>query len=148
MNPIEPLAHETFEAWIARQGVRNFRADEFTSYFTTRRRGVENSAPPREMWKLILPTLRIADDLRDFFGRPVTIVSSYRSPEYNAAINGAASRSFHMRFQALDIVVAGHAPPEVFARLKSWRDAGKFTGGLGLYHNFVHVDTRGRNATF
>lgn len=28
------------------------------------------------------------------------------------------------------------------------RDAGAFTGGIGVYQSFVHVDTRGKNANF
>jgi len=67
---------------------------------------------------------------------------------YNAAIDGAAAKSFHMRFQALDISVEGKTPKQVFAVLKKWRDAGKFRGGLGLYRTFVHIDTRGSDATW
>jgi uncharacterized protein YcbK (DUF882 family) len=148
MNNSEPRSNETFEDWFARQNIRHFEADEFTSYFNEVRRGVKNSPPPREMWKLILPTLRIVDELRAVYGRPVVIVSSYRSPAYNAPINGSAKKSYHMRFQALDITVAGKTPGEVFAQLKQWRDQGMFKGGLGRYRTFVHIDTRGSNATW
>lgn len=146
-DPI-PAPNETFESWFVRQKIRHFSADEFTSYFETTRRGVTNHAPPRAMWKLILPTLRVVDDLREQLGRPVVLLSSYRSAAYNAAINDAAKRSYHMRFQALDIAVAGHTPEQVFHRLERMRDAGKFSGGLGLYRTFTHIDTRGTNATW
>lgn len=147
-NTTTPRPGESFNAWFARQGFKHFKADEFTSYFRTERRGVKNSEPPREMWKLIVPTLRIVDELREKLGRSIVILSSYRSPAYNAPIDGAARKSFHMRFQALDIVVAGVTPRRVFEQLKAWRDAGKFKGGLGLYSSFVHIDTRGTNATW
>lgn len=146
-NP-KPLTGESFEAWFDRQGFRNFSASEFTSYFSVLRRGVRNSAPPRRLWHKIVPTLRIVDDLRDHFGRPCVILSSYRSPAYNSAINGAASKSFHMQFCALDIAFSGVAPSTVYAKLLEWRREGRFVGGLGKYNTFVHVDTRGYNANW
>jgi len=146
-NP-QPLPGESFEDWFARQGFRHFNAAEFTTYFNLRRRGVRNSAPHRSLWPNIVPTLRIVDELRAHLGKPIVILSSYRSPAYNAAINGAASKSYHMQFMALDIAVSGHRPAEVFRLLQSWRTAKRFTGGLGLYDTFVHIDTRPTNATW
>lgn len=137
-----------FTTWFNAQKFRNFSAQEFLSYFHTTRRGVTNSIPPRELWEKIVPTLRVVDNLRDFLGSPIVIVSSYRSPAYNKPIDGAATKSYHMQFCALDIVVAGHSPAEVFHILSAWRKAGKFTGGLGSYNTFTHIDTRGYNATW
>jgi len=142
------MKNYTFEEWFELLGVKHFTAAEFTDYFKVRRRGVTNSAPMPEMWQQIVPTLRVVDQLREHFGKPITLLSSYRSPAYNAAIDGAAAKSFHMRFQALDISVEGKTPKQVFAVLKKWRDAGKFRGGLGLYRTFVHIDTRGSDATW
>lgn len=142
------MPNETFPQWYSRLGIKHFSADEFTEYFNTHRRGVTNSTPPREMWTNIVPTIRLVDDLRGFLGVPIVILSSYRSPSYNAAIDGAATKSYHMQFRALDIAVAGKTPSQVFAVLKNWRALGKFRGGLGLYSSFVHVDTRGSNATW
>jgi len=134
--------------WFNRQGIRHFSADEFTSYFNVTRRGVKNAEPPRAIWTNILPTLKVVDDLRAHLGRSIIILSSYRSPAYNARIDGAARKSYHMSFIALDITVAGHSPSTVFSILKKWRDEGKFKGGLGKYSTFVHIDTRGYNATW
>ena len=142
------MKNYTFEEWFDLLDVKHFTAGEFTEYFQVRRRGVTNSAPPPEMWGNIVPTLRVVDQLRAHFGKPIALLSSYRSPAYNAAIDGAATKSFHMRFQALDIAVAGKTPRQVFEVLKDWRAAGKFKGGLGLYNSFVHIDTRGSNATW
>ena len=86
--------------------------------------------------------------LRAHWGRPIVLLSSYRSPAYNRAIGDAAPKSYHMQFRALDIAVAGKTPRQVFDQLSAWRDAGKFKGGLGLYNSFVHIDTRGSNATW
>jgi len=128
--------------------IRHFSADEFTSYFKVTRRGVTNREPPPEMWGNIVKTLKVVDDLREHLGRPLVLLSSYRSPEYNRAIGDAAPKSLHLQFRALDIAVAGKSPAEVFQVLKAWRAAGRFRGGLGLYRTFVHIDTRGSNATW
>lgn len=144
--------YRNFEDWYddaaKAAGIQHFSADEFTSYFAVNRRGVKNSTPPRELWGNIIATLRVVEALRVHFGRPIVLLSSYRSPAYNAAIDGAATKSYHMQFKALDIAVAGRTPRQVFDQLRAWRDAGRFKGGLGLYRTFVHIDTRGTNATW
>jgi uncharacterized protein YcbK (DUF882 family) len=96
-----------------------------------------------------VPVLRIVDELRESYGRPCRILSSYRSPEYNKAVGGAQF-SQHKEFSALDITFDGLSTQRVYERLIAWRKAGKFTGGLGLYisSGFVHIDTRGRNSTW
>jgi len=138
---------QSFDQWFATKKFRHFTAPEFTSYFRRTRNGIRNSPPPVALWENIVPTLRVVDDLRRYFGKPIVLLSSYRSPAYNKAVGGA-SASIHMRFNALDLAVAGVAPSEVFRVLRSWRAAGRFVGGLGLYETFVHVDTRGVNATW
>ena len=137
----------TFEEWFEAMNFKHFKPDELTSYFRRYRGKVRNSPPPRNLWENIVPTLRVIDDLRESIERPIVILSSYRSPAYNKAVGGE-SRSFHMSFQALDIVVAGHSPNQVFQHLSRWRSWKKFKGGLGLYETFVHIDTRGYNATW
>ena len=143
------MAAQSFSEWFAAQGFRHFSAGEFTSYFGAVRKGVTNSTPPRALWKNIVPALRIVDELREVLGRPCTILSSYRSPDYNRAVGGVTA-SQHMDFRALDIAFDGIPPRLVFEKLSAWRAQGKFTGGLGLYPGagFVHIDTRSSNATW
>ena len=139
----------TFTTWFNAQKFRHFAASEFESYFGAKRRGVTNSAPPQRLWKNIVPTLRIVDDLRESFGKPCALLSSYRSPDYNKAVGGVGL-SQHMEFRALDIAFDGISPQHVYDRLIECRKAGKFVGGLGLYptSGFVHIDTRNSNATW
>ena len=139
----------TFTEWFESQKFRHFGATEFESYFAAQRKGVTNSSPPQRLWKNIVPTLSIVDDLRESFGKPCRILSSYRSPSYNKTVGGASS-SQHLEFTALDISFNGVSPERVYDRLLEWRKAGKFTGGLGIYPSsgFVHIDTRGHNATW
>jgi len=44
--------------------------------------------------------------IRDHFGKPVTIISGYRTPAYNKLIGGATN-SYHMKGQAADIIISG-----------------------------------------
>ena len=74
--------------------------------------------------------------------RPWEIISAYRSPATNAALHsrsdGVASRSLHLRGQAIDIRLGDVALKDLRrAALASRR------GGVGYYEdsNFVHVDT-------
>lgn len=138
-----------FSEWFESQKFRHFGASEFESYFAAQRRGVTNSPPPQRLWKNIVPTLRIVDDLRQSFGKPCQILSSYRSSDYNKAVGGVGL-SQHMEFKALDIAFDGVSPKQVYDRLIEWRKAGKFVGGIGFYPSsgFVHIDTRGSNATW
>ena len=140
---------DTFTDWFNAQKFRHFSAREFTRYFSAVRKGTKNSEPQKKLWKNLVPTLRVVDELRASFGKPCTILSSYRSPDYNRTVGGAAL-SQHLQFNALDIAFDGVSAKRVYDRLLQWRQEGRFVGGLGLYPSsgFVHIDTRGRNATW
>lgn len=77
--------------------------------------------------------------LRDFLGKPIHINSGYRSASHNAAVGGA-SNSYHLLGMAADIVVEGMTPHEVQCMLVNW------SGGMGCYDTFTHVDIRDFNA--
>ena len=66
---------------------------------------------------------------------PFIINSAYRTPEYNAAVDGSPN-SMHLTGQAFDISLDNH---DKFLLLAALRDAG-FTG-FGGYTNFIHADT-------
>jgi hypothetical protein len=109
---------------------------------------VANELPPRSYWRRMGKTLRVADEIRHRLGRPLYCINSaYRSPAYNAACPGTATWSYHMRNQALDLMFTGGsaAAAEVAKKL---REEKFFRGGIGTYPNFIHIDTRGSNATW
>ena len=84
--------------------------------------------------------------LRDHLGKPVRVISGYRSPRYNRRIGGAR-RSQHMLAKAADIKVTGMSPAEIKREINQLIKAGKMMkGGIGLYRTFTHYDVRGRNA--
>ena len=134
-----------YNDFLAGLRLRHFRPSEVTSYATAIRNGVRNDLPPEELWPNIVPTLWVIDHLRASLGFPIVLTSTYRSPEYNEAVGGAEN-SYHMRNMACDFHVAAHAPERIGHILKTWRADGVFTGGIGTYPTFVHLDTRSRNA--
>lgn len=74
--------------------------------------------------------------IRNHFGKAVSINSGYRCPKHNASVGGA-SRSNHMDGEAADIRVEGKTPIEIA------RVAEKLgILGIGVYSWGVHVDTR------
>lgn len=85
--------------------------------------------------KLVL----ILQSIRDYFGKPVTINSGYRTAAYNKKIDGAAY-SQHMYGTAADIRIDGIKPEDVAAIARKF--LGNNKGGVGIYSTFTHVDIR------
>ena len=79
--------------------------------------------------------------VRERFGKPVIITSSYRTPEYNKAIGGKPS-SHHLYNNdgaAADIQIKGIEPIEIYEYLDKLYPNSL---GLGLYNSFNHIDVR------
>lgn len=112
------------------------------------RSGVCSGVPPRYLWRNMRNTARVANEIRRRLGVPLrTVVSAYRSPEYNSKCPGASKYSQHLQNRALDLIF--DCPSQcAFDMVVKLRDEGFFKGGIGLYSNFIHIDTRGRNATW
>lgn len=73
--------------------------------------------------------------LRDFYGRPITITSGWRSERVNKLVGGAVS-SYHLYAMAADIIVQGVPANQV------QKDFAQWSGGLGLAakKGFTHLD--------
>lgn len=80
--------------------------------------------------------VRILQQIRDYFGKPVVVNSAYRTESYNAKVNGA-SRSKHLYGMAADIRIEGVTPLMAAAYAESIG-----INGIGMYDSFLHVDTR------
>lgn len=90
---------------------------------------------------LVAPRLvMVLETIRSHFCAPVVIHSAYRTPQYNAKVNGAA-HSQHCYGMAADISVKDQTPAAVaaYARqlMPDW-------GGVGIYakKGFTHIDVR------
>ena len=164
----------TFDDFMDPLKLRHFAAGEFLT--RTTRPG--NAEPPQSIWGNIVATAIILDRLREELGRPVIITSCYRAPEYNRSIGGAllsqhqactacdvTSAAGSDRMYALleawradwfdcpedleRVLVFASGKQVPFEELEQ-NLSGKFLfrGGLGFYETFVHIDTRGVDATW
>lgn len=90
--------------------------------------------------------IRIAkhmEEVRKQLGnRSIKVNSWYRDPTTNRRVGGA-SRSRHLSGDAVDFVVSGIHPYDVYARLNGWWGS---KGGLASATVFTHIDTRGYRA--
>ena len=82
--------------------------------------------------------VEVLQQIRDHFGKAVTINSGYRTPAHNKKVGGAAY-SQHLYGTAADIVVKGVIPKDVAAYAEKLLPN---TGGIGLYKTYVHIDLR------
>lgn len=99
-----------FEYFENEWGIRHFNPNEV----------IENTGkvPPEDMWDNILPTLKIVDQMREDWGKPLAIVSGYRSIDYNQDADGA-DNSAHIDFNAIDLKCYAIDDPMVFV---AWAD--------------------------
>jgi len=85
--------------------------------------------------------LEILDDVRDFFGAPLTATCMVRCDAHNKEEGGAPeSRHLPRYADAADIKVKGVEPEIVFAYIQAKYPE---VGGLHYYNTFTHCDTRG-----
>lgn len=89
--------------------------------------------------------VKLLQNIRDHFGKAVTITSAYRTAAHNKAVKGA-TYSQHCYGMAADIRVQGVAVETVAAYAETLL---KDTGGIGHYPvkngrpaGWVHIDTR------
>lgn len=103
----------------------------------------KNSLPPRSLWPNMRPLAIALDDIRNRLSAPVRLNSVYRNQAYNSCLSGSAANSLHMQFKAADFRCAEGSPVDWRQAALASRNAGVFSGGIGIYNTFVHVDVRG-----
>lgn len=96
----------------------------------------EFESPDTKEVVLDVRLLNKLEDLRELIEEPIIISSGYRTPEYNAKINGHPN-SYHMRGMAADI----YSPVVNFVRL-GYKAKEVFFPCVIIYtrKKFVHVD--------
>ncbi len=150
------------EEWVRLQGrnlnayahyinslkLRNISAQQIISAHAKKRGTCWNTLPPKQWWKRMGYTLRVVDRVAGTMNVPVeSIISAYRSPEYNSRCAGAKRRSWHQANVAVDVKFDTSAW-NVTQAARSLRDRGLFKGGVGSYSSFTHIDTRGQNVNW
>ena len=137
-----------YRAYLAKNKLPYLSADEIIRPQFKYRSGVCSGVPPKHLWRNIRQTARVANEIRHRLGVPLnTVISAYRSPEYNDRCPGASKNSQHLKNRALDLIYAC-PPKKAFEMAAQLRNEGFFKGGIGLYSGFIHIDTRGKNATW
>lgn len=120
--------------------IKNFTIDEIT---------LGRKIPKHLLWN-ILPTIRVLQELRNWYNKPIIINSTYRSPSYNRLVAGSKN-SLHLEFNAIDFTVKERADlKKLFLQLDRWDKENYFkflpkagSMGIGFYENrFIHLDTR------
>jgi uncharacterized protein YcbK (DUF882 family) len=72
-------------------------------------------------------------------GKPLILLSGFRTPQTNNALEGAARQSLHLQGQAADIRIPGVAVQEIAAAATEVSRRYSYMG-IGTYPGFVHVD--------
>ena len=140
-------AHRTYDGFLASLRLRRIPVEMVLAPHGRTVRGVSNSLPPRKLWSDISPTLQVADKIAARLDSElVEINSAYRNPRYNRRVGGS-SGSQHMLNTALDLKFAC-GPSKASKVARQLRDEGYFSGGIGIYRTFVHIDTRGTDETW
>ena len=120
--------------------ITNFSIDEIT---------MGRKIPDKLLWN-ILPTIRVLQELRNKFDKPIIINSTYRSISYNKLVGGSKN-SLHLEFNAIDFTVKDKTElKSLFLQLHIWDKEYHFkflpkagSMGIGFYENrFIHLDTR------
>ena len=90
----------------------NFTLAELTKSQTAERCGIDNNPDKEHIENLQRLCNHILQPVRDYFQKPVTISSGYRSPELSQKI-GSSSRSQHCKGEAADFEVPGVSNKEL-----------------------------------
>jgi uncharacterized protein YcbK (DUF882 family) len=73
--------------------------------------------------------------------KPLTVLSAYRTPTYNALIGGAKN-SQHIQGRAIDLRPPSHMSVDEFYSIIRGLAKTSAIRGIGKYKTFVHVDIR------
>lgn len=95
----------------------------------------DSKEPPEEL-------IVVLEDVREYFGEPVTVHSGYRCDDYNKSVGGSP-RSQHKEAKAADITVRNVPPNKVHRYLINKYP---YSYGIGKYETFTHIDVRNYKA--
>lgn len=94
------------------QLTEHFTLAEMTVSNTARRLGLSNQPTPEHIENMRYCCEKILEPVREHFGKPVRVNSSYRSPLVNKAVGGSKT-SQHVNGQAIDFEIMGVDNKEV-----------------------------------
>jgi len=116
----------------------HFSLAELTVSETAARRGLDNT-PSADTVANLRRTAELLEAVRALLGKPVIVISGYRSPEVNRAVGGAVF-SQHMVGQAADFVVPAFGSPlEVCRAIAAAEPAIDFHQLIHEFRAWVHI---------
>lgn len=86
---------------------KNFTLEELIYSSTADAKGIRNYPSPKEIENLRRLCNEVLQPIRNRYGKPIYITSSYRNPALNRAVNGSQT-SQHLTGSAADIDVANN----------------------------------------
>lgn len=108
--------------------------------------GIVNGPAPEGLRDNIASTVKAVNAINRAYTPGVRIVSGYRSPAYNAAVNGAL-KSQHLQGLAVDLAPLNGNVAALNRTVLALISSGTLPeGGIGLYRTFLHYDLRGTKA--
>lgn len=123
---------------------KHFKMSEFSSPGVPKRS--KREPVPAEYQPNVRTTMVQLEVIRKALGgKPLKVISGWRSRAYNRLNKGRASRSKHLDGMAADLKRKGLSPARVYWVISDLiRDGKILPGGLAKYGSFCHYDTRGR----
>ena len=117
---------------------------KLTNHFDSKEFDCKNGTPYPPPWikDRLQPLAEALEVVRQFLGKPLIILSGYRTAAWNQKVGGSTG-SQHLLGRAADVRCAGFTGAqfaEVFEKLI--KDRLIPNGGLGTYSNRVHYDQR------
>jgi len=127
--------------------IKHFTVDEILTASETR--DYLETEIPDNIITNIIPTIRVLDELREWYDRPIYLNCTYRDSAHNKKVKGEKN-SLHLFFNAIDFRVNDTTKlKDIYNHLVYWDSIRHFnflpkTGsmGIGLYDSFIHIDTR------
>jgi uncharacterized protein YcbK (DUF882 family) len=104
---------------------------------------------PESILLNIIPTIKVLDEIREWYGFPIILNCTYRDKDHNKRVKGEKN-SLHLSFNAIDFTINNKNSLQVIYNHLNFQDSIRHfsflpkTGsmGLGLYDTFIHIDTR------
>lgn len=124
-KPVEKPAEEPAEGW---DGIKYFKRDEFRC-----KCGKYCNGFPAEV---DMRLLRIADEVRENFGKRITVSSGVRCATHNAKVGGVA-KSRHLSGKAMDFRVSG-IPASIVLPYVQAKSGIRYA--YAIDSNYVHMD--------
>lgn len=88
-------------------------------------------------------TLKLLQELRDLFGKPISLSSAYRCPAYNESVSGTGLDGPHTTGKAVDVRCFGNEAHQILKLALSLGYSGIGVSQRNAHRpaRFIHLDT-------